>query len=81
MLLHVVDSKFIVCYTAVTRLYYFVILIVAVTQQSLEAYQKATDLASVSRSLHPVRLGVALNFAVFCYEILCDPVKACHLAK
>jgi 14-3-3 protein epsilon len=30
---------------------------------------------------HPIRLGLALNYSVFNYEILNSPDRACHLAK
>ena len=36
-----------------------------------------SDLAST----HPIRLGLALNFSVFYYEILNSPERACSLAK
>ncbi|ANB12482.1 14-3-3 family protein BMH2 [Sugiyamaella lignohabitans] len=47
-----------------------------------ESYRKATDVAQTELSpTHPIRLGLALNFSVFYYEILNSPARACHLAK
>lgn len=47
-----------------------------------EAYQQASDLAAESLSpTHPIRLGLALNYSVFYYEIQTDAAKACRLAK
>lgn len=46
------------------------------------AYESALELAEKEMPhTHPVRLGLALNFSVFHYEILSDPVQACKLAK
>ena len=33
------------------------------------------------KSTHPIRLGLALNYSVFYYEILNSPDNACKLAK
>ncbi|VVA30840.1 PREDICTED: 14-3-3 [Prunus dulcis] len=50
--------------------------------QSLKAYEVANDTAdSELPTTHPIRLGLALNFSVFYYEILNSPERACHLAK
>lgn len=50
--------------------------------QSLKAYQEASTAAEAELPpTHPVRLGLALNFSVFYYEILNSPERACHLAK
>ncbi|KAL9997330.1 putative 14-3-3 protein [Helianthus debilis subsp. tardiflorus] len=43
--------------------------------QSLKGYEAYLP------STHPIRLGLALNFSVFYYEIMNSPEKACHLAK
>jgi len=46
------------------------------------AYQEAFDLAKDKmQPTHPIRLGLALNFSVFFYEIQNTPEKACKLAK
>ncbi|ORX93240.1 14-3-3 protein [Basidiobolus meristosporus CBS 931.73] len=51
-------------------------------EKSLEAYKSASDVAVTELApTHPIRLGLALNFSVFYYEILSSPDRACHLAK
>ncbi|KAK2969498.1 hypothetical protein RJ640_017338, partial [Escallonia rubra] len=53
-----------------------------VAEQSLKAYQTASTSAESDLSpTHPIRLGLALNFSVFYYEIMNSPERACHLAK
>ena len=50
--------------------------------KSLDAYKAASDVAVTELPpTHPIRLGLALNFSVFYYEILNSPDRACHLAK
>lgn len=50
--------------------------------KSLEAYKMASDIAQDELpNTNPIRLGLALNFSVFFYEILNKPQRACRLAK
>jgi len=54
----------------------------AVLDNSQGAYSEAFEIAkSKMQPTHPIRLGLALNFSVFYYEILNSPEKACQLAK
>lgn len=54
----------------------------AVIDDSQRAYQEAFEIAKGQmQPTHPIRLGLALNFSVFYYEILNSPERACHLAK
>lgn len=53
-----------------------------IIKQSEESYQKALELSEIKLpSTHPIRLGLALNFSVFYYEIKNEPEQACKLAK
>jgi len=53
-----------------------------VAENSLVAYKSASDVALTELApTHPIRLGLALNFSVFYYEILNSPDRACQLAK
>jgi 14-3-3 protein epsilon len=46
-----------------------------------DAYSKATDAASELAPTHPIRLGLALNYSVFQYEVQAKTKEACELAK
>ena len=51
-------------------------------ENSLVAYKAASEIATTELPpTHPIRLGLALNFSVFYYEILNSPERACRLAK
>lgn len=60
---------------------YIVFSFLDVQKKSLDAYKEATDQAEALSATHPIRLGLALNFSVFHYEICNKPDEACRLAK
>lgn len=51
------------------------------SKKSEEAYQNAWETALKLKATHPIRLGLALNFSVFYYEIRNEPKRAQKLAK
>lgn len=48
---------------------------------SEKAYKEASKISEELQATHPIRLGLALNFSVFYYEIANNPKEACDLAK
>lgn len=48
---------------------------------ALSSYQQAKKEAENLMISHPIRLGLALNFSVFYFEIMNQPKEACKLAK
>jgi len=51
-------------------------------ENSLIAYKSSSEIAATDLPpTHPIRLGLALNFSVFYYEILNSADRACQLAK
>lgn len=52
-----------------------------VIKRANEAYKQAEERANQLPSTHPNRLGLALNYSVFFYEIMSEPEQACTKAK
>ena len=48
---------------------------------SLASYNEAMKSAQTLDVVNPIRLGLALNFSVFYYEVIGDREKACSIAK
>merc|ERR1711920_256901 len=46
------------------------------------AYEEASTVANKDLAVtHPIRLGLALNYSVFQYEVLSQPEEACKMAR
>merc|ERR1711915_135185 len=54
----------------------------AKTNAAKAAYEEAQAIATKDLAVtHPIRLGLALNFSVFQYEVLANPDDACKMAR
>jgi len=51
-------------------------------ESARQAYEEAQKVAEKDLAVtHPIRLGLALNFSVFQYEVLSNPDEACKMAR
>jgi len=51
-------------------------------EKAKQCYEKAMEVAKSDLLVtHPIRLGLALNFSVFYYEVLNNPEEACKMAR
>merc|ERR1712051_964872 len=51
-------------------------------ESARQAYEEASKVAEKDLAVtHPIRLGLALNYSVFQYEVLSNPDEACKMAR
>ena len=48
---------------------------------ALDSYEEADKLSRELNACNPIRLGLALNFSVFHYEVMSNKHKACELGE
>merc|ERR1712087_1102787 len=54
----------------------------AAAEKARQAYAEAEKVATADLAVtHPIRLGLALNYSVFMYEVLQNPDDACKMAR
>ena len=54
---------------------------IEVANNSMNSYKQANELASKLPCTNPIKLGLALNYSVFYYEVKNDPKTACEIAN
>ena len=52
-----------------------------VKQGALSGYEEAEKLSGGLNACNPIRLGLALNYSVFHYEVMNNHKKACELGE
>jgi hypothetical protein len=55
--------------------------IAEVKNGALQGYESANNLSDDLNACNPIRLGLALNYSVFQYEVMNDHKKACELGE
>jgi len=51
-------------------------------EDARKSYEEASSVAGTGLAVtHPIRLGLALNYSVFQYEVLGNPEEACKMAR
>merc|ERR1712157_170473 len=51
-------------------------------ENARKAYEEASNVSKSELAVtHPIRLGLALNYSVFQYEVLGNPEEACKMAR
>merc|ERR1712087_983184 len=51
-------------------------------ESARQAYEDAHNVAEKGLAVtHPIRLGLALNYSVFQFEVLSNPDEACKMAR
>ena len=48
---------------------------------ALKGYQESDKFSKSLNACNPIRLGLALNYSVFYYEVMSDHKKACELGE
>ncbi|KAI8548371.1 hypothetical protein RHMOL_Rhmol07G0268800 [Rhododendron molle] len=67
---------------AQSGIYSYCVFCVLAAEDTMNAYKAVQDIALADLApTHPIRLGLALNYSVFYYEILNSSDKACSMAK
>ena len=52
-----------------------------IAEKSLQAYKQASEAAADLKCNNPIKLGLALNYSVFYYEVLNSPIDAINIAN
>ena len=56
-------------------------MFLADVESSQKAYEKGINIAQDLPPANPIRLGIHAKFAMFIFEILSSPDRACDIAK